>query len=114
MFCAQLCEFHGHTVACMANLCPPLSKEEELDSHCFQTIAHGVVNLYSQLRAGTPVFRRRILGRSKLTELQYPEEKDNDERVIGDEVEDLRSLLAFVKREMPDVNAVSSGQFSAF
>ena len=32
-----------------------------------------------------------------------------DERVKGDEVEDLRALLAAVVREMPNVKAVTSG-----
>ena len=78
---------------------------EELDSHCFQTVGHRAVGVYHEL-TGLPLFRRKIVGTSAHVEMSYDV---SDERVKGDEVEDLRALLAAVVRELPNVRAVTSG-----
>ena len=90
------------TVACLVNLCPRDAATRELDSHCFQTVAHECVGAFAAC-AGLDVYRRRIEGRSKALGLEYG---DGEE---GDEVEDLRAALAAAKRERPDVNSVCSG-----
>ena len=89
-------------VVCFANLCPLDATAEELDSHCFQTVAHACVDALGAC-AGKPVFRRRIRGRSKRLALEYGAGED------GDEVEDLRALLRAVTRAEPGVNSVCSG-----
>ena len=81
-------------VVCFANLCPLDATAEELDSHCFQTVAHACVDALGAC-AGKPVFRRRIRGRSKRLALEYGAGED------GDEVEDLRVLLRAVTRAEP-------------
>jgi len=90
-------------VVCLANLCPLDPLEEESDSHCFQTVGHRAMDALGEL-TGLRVFRRRMRGRSRALGLEYPKEGEN-----GDEVEDLRALLAGVKKAMPEVNAVCSG-----
>lgn len=90
-------------VVCLANLCPLDPLEEESDSHCFQTVGHRAMDALGEL-TGLRVFRRRMRGRSRALGLEYP--KDG---ASGDEVEDLRALLAGVKKAMPEVNAVCSG-----
>ena len=89
-------------VACLVNLCPRDDDAHELDSHCFQTVAHECVGAFAAC-AGLDVYRRRIEGRSKALGMAYG---DGEE---GDEVEDLRAALAAVTRERPDVNSVCSG-----
>jgi len=89
-------------VVCFANLCPLDATTEELDSHCFQTVAHACVDALGEC-AGKPLFRRRIRGRSKRLALEYGSGED------GDEVEDLRALLRAVTRAAPEVNSVCSG-----
>ena len=63
------------------------------------------MGVYHEL-TGLPLFRRKIVGTSAHVEMSYDV---SDERVKGDEVEDLRALLAAVVRELPNVRAVTSG-----
>ncbi len=102
---AMMAQSYGHNIVALANLLPADGDVEELDSHCFQTVGHRAVGVYHEL-TGLPLFRRKIVGTSAYVEMSYDV---CDERVKGDEVEDLRALLAAVVRELPNVRAVTSG-----
>ena len=102
---AMMAQSYGHNIVALANLLPADGDVEELDSHCFQTVGHRAVGVYHEL-TGLPLFRRKIVGTSAHVEMSYDV---CDERVKGDEVEDLRALLAAVVRELPNVRAVTSG-----
>jgi diphthine-ammonia ligase len=102
---AMLAQSYGHRVVALGNLLPAVATVEELDSHCFQTVGHNAVAVYGDL-TGLPLFRRRLQGDSRHTEMTY--EVGTDDK-SGDEVEDLRALLACVKRKMPRVTAVTAG-----
>ena len=104
IFALQLCQTHGHRITALGNLTPEDQHVEELDSHCFQTVSHSMINLYPQLiDENIPVFRRKLIGRSVHTDLNYPERG-----VETDEIEDLRALIQFAK-ERVKVDAVCSG-----
>ena len=49
IFALQLCQTHGHRITALGNLTPEDQHVEELDSHCFQTVSHSMINLYPQL-----------------------------------------------------------------
>lgn len=102
---AMLAESYGHRVVALGNLLPADASVEELDSHCFQTVGHNAVGAYGEL-TGLPLFRRRLRGVSRHTEMTY---EIGTEQVVGDEVEDLRALLAAVIEKMPNVKAVTAG-----
>ena len=89
---AMLAESYGHRVVALANLLPADADVEELDSHCFQTVGHRAVASYGDL-TGLPLFRRRLRGSSMRTDISYEVGADD---TLGDEVEDLRALLAAV------------------
>ena len=65
------------TVACLVNLCPRDAATRELDSHCFQTVAHECVGAFAAC-AGLDVYRRRIEGRSKALGLEYGDGEEWD------------------------------------
>ena len=88
-------------VVLLANLYPAEAGVEELDSHMFQTVGHGVVSAYAQCCA-LPLLRRRIRGASLHLGLDYAASP-------GDEVEDLRALLSAAKAAVPDLGGVCSG-----
>ena len=102
---AMMAESYGHRVVALANLLPADVAVEELDSHCFQTVGHRAVAAYGEL-TGLPLFRRRLRGSSKHTEMTY---EIGSSTSAGDEVEDLRALLAAVVEKMPTVRAVTAG-----
>jgi diphthine-ammonia ligase len=102
---AMLAESYGHRVVALGNLLPSDARVEELDSHCFQTVGHNAVEAYGEL-TGLPLFRRRLRGASRHTEMTY---EVGAAECAGDEVEDLRALLAAVVAKMPSVRAVSAG-----
>ena len=105
MMAAMLAESYGHRVVALGNLLPSDARVEELDSHCFQTVGHNAVEAYGEL-TGLPLFRRRLRGASRHTEMTY---EVGAAECAGDEVEDLRALLAAVVAKMPSVRAVSAG-----
>ena len=97
----MLCRQYGHQIVALANLLPPDDEVQELDSYMYQTVGHNLIGAYAECM-GLPLFRKRLGGTSKSIGMTY-------ERTEGDEVEDLRALLAEVKRRVPDVEAVSCG-----
>ena len=100
-----LCQHYGHEVVALANLLPTQEEVDELDSYMYQTVGHQIVAAYASCM-GLPLYRRKILGASKDQRLVY-------EDTAGDEVEDLAALLAYIKSEIPDVGAVSSGAIAS-
>ncbi|QLL31940.1 hypothetical protein HG536_0C01070 [Torulaspora globosa] len=96
------CLKQGHVLVAFANLHPADETKQELDSYMFQTVGHDVVSHYDRC-AGIPLFRQEIThGSSRNLEMNYtPTRKD--------EIEDLHFLLAKIKKEIPEVEAVSVG-----
>ncbi|KAJ8331022.1 hypothetical protein O5D80_001032 [Batrachochytrium dendrobatidis] len=96
------CVANGHTIVALANLHPPsTSNVDELDSYMFQTVGHDVISNYSECM-DIPLFRQDLAHRSVDINATYTL-NDNDE------VEDLFQLLLKVIKQVPDVEAVSSG-----
>ncbi|WIA09297.1 hypothetical protein OEZ85_008704 [Tetradesmus obliquus] len=104
-FSMHLCGVHGHQVVALANLLPPDSNTDELDSYMYQTVGHQLVAAYAAC-TGLPLYRRRIHGASTAQGLSYS-------CTAGDEVEDLTAMLAFVKERHPDVQGVASGAIAS-
>ena len=100
VFATTECERHGHELICAAHLAPQ-NNADELDSFCFQTAAHNVVEGVAAC-LGVPLIRRTWDGRSIDQSLNYSVTE-------GDEVEELYELLREFLRRHPDVCAVSSG-----
>ena len=100
VFATTECERHGHELICAAHLAPQ-NNADELDSFCFQTAAHNVVEGVAAC-LGVPLVRRTWDGNSIDQSLNYSVTE-------GDEVEELYELLREVLRRHPDVTAVSSG-----
>jgi diphthine-ammonia ligase len=99
------CQENGHEVVALANLHPEKGAPDELDSFCFQTVGHSMVDLYPSC-TGLPLYRLQFTGNSTNRELSYSESD-------GDEVEDLRRLLAFVKADFPGLGGVASGAIAS-
>ena len=95
------CVRHGHTIVAVANLKPPVSGDDECESHMFQTIGHNVVKDLAACM-DVPFFTTGLQGSSLTTSLQY-------QSTAGDEVEDMYALLAHIQATIPNVQAVSSG-----
>jgi len=93
---------HGHEIVVLANLCPQKDEQQELDSFCFQTVGHNVVQAIAEAME-LPLIRRKFSGVAVVKQLHYAQPTPDDE------VEDLYELLLEVKRQHPDVDAVSCG-----
>lgn len=88
-YCMLECVRLGHEVVALANLHPAEAEAEEVDSYMYQTVGHGVVAALAECM-GLPLFRRAIHGEAVDQGLTYSARE-------GDEVEDLRVLLAEVQ-----------------
>lgn len=98
------CIAEGHSVVAVANLRPAEVSVQELDSHMFQTVGHNaVVGVAACL--GVPLFVGTTRGTAVQQGLQYSAAA----AAGGDEIEDLRTLLAGVLAHVPDVQAVCAG-----
>lgn len=95
------CVRHGHELVALANLQPPETSIEDMDSWCFQTVGHGVIEAVAECLE-LPLFRVKIRGGLVNSQLAYSESKD-------DEVEDMYELLLKAKTAMPDIQAVGCG-----
>ncbi|KAG8449586.1 hypothetical protein GDO86_016291 [Hymenochirus boettgeri] len=83
------CVSAGHQIVALANLRPPESTVDEIDSYMYQTVGHHALDLYAEAM-GLPLYRATLQGTSLDTGRSYiPQE--------GDEVEDLYQLLKLVK-----------------
>uniref|UniRef100_A0A2P2KEG4 Diphthine--ammonia ligase n=1 Tax=Rhizophora mucronata TaxID=61149 RepID=A0A2P2KEG4_RHIMU len=99
------CVRYGHEIVALANLMPADDLVDELDSYMYQTVGHQIIVGYAECM-GLPLFRRRIQGSARHQNFSY-------RTTVGDEVEDMFVLLSEVKRQMPDVSAVSSGAIAS-
>lgn len=99
------CQQHGHEVVALANLHPHETAPDELDSFCFQTVGHQLLDVYPAC-TGLPLYRLRFDGNSIQQDLTYT-------KCEGDEVEDLYRLIACVLQQHPEVTAVSSGAIAS-
>ncbi|XP_071706176.1 diphthine--ammonia ligase-like [Rutidosis leptorrhynchoides] len=104
-FAMMKCLQYGHEVVALANLLPANDSVDELDSYMYQTVGHQIVVSYANCM-GVPLFRRRIQGSTRRHDLSY-------NTTIGDEVEDMFILLKEVKKQLPSINAVSSGAIAS-
>ncbi|MED6215995.1 hypothetical protein PIB30_003643 [Stylosanthes scabra] len=96
---------YGHQIVALANLLPADDGVDELDSYMYQTVGHQIIVSYAECM-GLPLFRKRIRGSTRHQELGYRTTK-------GDEVEDMFILLREVKKQIPEVTAVSSGAIAS-
>ncbi|KAG8560663.1 hypothetical protein GDO81_015071 [Engystomops pustulosus] len=94
------CVMAGHQVVALANLKPPESAVDELDSYMYQTVGYQALDLYAEAM-GLPLYRATLSGSSLNTGRGYTPQE-------GDEVEDLYRLLKLVK-EKEDIDSVSVG-----
>jgi diphthine-ammonia ligase len=99
------CQQHGHEIVALANLHPHDDAPDELDSFCFQTVGHKVLDLYPSC-IGLPLYRMKFNGNSTNRELSYTASEN-------DEVEDLRRLLGFVQGDVPGLGGVASGAIAS-
>jgi diphthine-ammonia ligase len=100
IFATMEAEKHGHELVCAAHLTPK-GNEDELDSFCFQTVAHNCVQGIAQC-LDVPLIQRAFDGVSTNQALNYS-------KTEGDEVEDLFELLREVLEKHPEIEGVCSG-----
>ncbi|CAF0904222.1 unnamed protein product [Rotaria sordida] len=94
------CVRHGHEIVALANL-HPKKDIDELDSYMYQSVGHEVIDLFAKAME-LPLYRAEIKGDAQTTNKEY------DQPVHGDEVEDLYELLSQIK-EKHTIEAVSVG-----
>ena len=85
------CVEHGHELVAVANLHPKAADDEEIDSFMYQTVGAAHVAAIAECM-GLPLFHREIVGTARQQEMRYT-------ATAGDEVEDLRLLLADARAE---------------
>ncbi|KAI5815937.1 hypothetical protein BZA77DRAFT_247828 [Pyronema omphalodes] len=124
---------NGYSIVALGNLHPPLSSNDsdasvdeygttthlptaspslgtaaavsdELDSFMYQTIGHSLLPLYAS-SIGLPLYRHAIDGNSGNSQLNYEPSKTG----ASDETEDLYLLLKSIKKQHPNIVAVTSG-----
>ncbi|KAJ8656522.1 diphthine-ammonia ligase [Lichtheimia ornata] len=96
------CVAHGHEIAALANLKPPLqSGKDELDSYMYQTVGHDAIQYYAECM-DVPLYRGEIRGTPIHQENNYVATPE-------DETEDLYKLLSEIVRIHPDIQGVSVG-----
>jgi len=101
VFSIAKCLAHDHELVALANLFPPPEGPEELDSFMFQSAGAAAIDCLAECM-GVPLVRAPMSGHSGHQGLHYTPTE-------GDEVEDLRALLARVQAQFPEVQAVASG-----
>jgi diphthine-ammonia ligase len=63
---------------------------DELDSYMYQSVGHEIIDLFAKAME-LPLYRAEIKGNAQTTEKEY------EQPVHGDEVEDLYELLSDIK-----------------
>lgn len=108
---ALLARLLGHDVLCLANLYPPSAAgpaDDELDSHCFQTVGHTALPALAAC-TGIPLIRRPTKGLSHERALMYSSSAGINDSGDGDEVEELASLLQDAVAAHPSLQGVAVG-----
>ncbi|KAG9015493.1 hypothetical protein FRB94_000098 [Tulasnella sp. JGI-2019a] len=100
------CVQNGHEPVVLASLRPPIGKEE-IDSYMYQTVGQDAIEVVAAAME-LPLVRRVIQGTAVDQGSEYGNRRSINP-VVGDETEDLYELLAEVKKQFPDVQAVSVG-----
>ncbi|KAL7059608.1 hypothetical protein AAHC03_012970 [Spirometra sp. Aus1] len=103
--CFAICEsiVNGHEIVALVNLKPCTSEasQVEIDSFMFQSVATEGIRFFADA-IGIPLFQANITGTAVCQSLSYHQSPE-------DEVEDLFNLLASVKKQIPDLEGVTSG-----
>uniref|UniRef100_A0A0X3PSF6 Diphthine--ammonia ligase n=1 Tax=Schistocephalus solidus TaxID=70667 RepID=A0A0X3PSF6_SCHSO len=103
--CFAICEsiVHGHEIVALVNLkpCTIEASQVEIDSFMFQSVATEGVRYFAEA-IEVPLFQANITGTAVCQSLSYHQSP-------SDEVEDLFNLLASVKKQIPDMEGVTSG-----
>ena len=95
------CLEYNHNLVAIANLMPPSSEIEEMNSFMYQSAAHNAIPLMAEC-LGVPLFRQEIHRQPLVQTLDYREDEN-------DEVEDLFLLLSRIMEHYPDAGGVSCG-----
>ncbi|KAG2156182.1 hypothetical protein DEU56DRAFT_906354 [Suillus clintonianus] len=101
------CNAHGHELVAAATLSPQSGKDE-IDSYMYQTVGQDAIEFVAGA-LDVPLYRRVIQGDPIEQNAEYGSRSAGGAGVLGDETEDLYTLLEDVKAHHPDVQGVSVG-----
>ncbi|KAG8766615.1 hypothetical protein FRC12_006750 [Ceratobasidium sp. 428] len=105
------CNANGHELVAAASLRPPPG-QGEIDSFMYQTVGQDAIELVAGALE-VPLFRRTIYGSAVEQGGEYGRREGKVDSVeagiMGDETEDMFSLLSEVKAAHPDIQGVSVG-----
>ncbi|PNS13821.1 Diphthine--ammonia ligase [Sphaceloma murrayae] len=105
LFSILHCLANGHRVVALGNLHPHVTTIDDLDSFMYQTVGHNMIHLIAQALE-LPLYRQSIVGSAVSTSKTYDTQHASHST---DEVESMHVLLARVKQNHPQINAVSTG-----
>ncbi|KAG1892328.1 meiotically up-regulated 71 protein [Suillus subluteus] len=101
------CNANGHQLVAAATLSPQSGKDE-IDSYMYQTVGQDAIEFVAHALE-VPLYRRVIQGDAIEQNAEYGSRSAGGAGVLGDETEDLYTLLEHVKVHHPDVQGVSVG-----
>ncbi|KAG1759806.1 hypothetical protein EDD22DRAFT_848950 [Suillus occidentalis] len=101
------CNANGHHLVAAATLAPPSGKDE-IDSYMYQTVGQDAIEFVARALE-VPLYRCVIQGDAIEQNAEYGSRSAGGAGVLGDETEDLYTLLENVKVHHPDVQGVSVG-----
>ncbi|KAG1755567.1 hypothetical protein EDB19DRAFT_1661988 [Suillus lakei] len=101
------CNANGHELVAAATLSPESGKDE-IDSYMYQTVGQDAIEFVARA-LDVPLYRRVIQGDAIEQNSEYGSRSAGGAGVLGDETEDLYTLLEDVKVHHPDVQGVSVG-----
>ncbi|KAG2757390.1 hypothetical protein P692DRAFT_201843350 [Suillus brevipes Sb2] len=101
------CNANGHHLVAAATLAPQSGKDE-IDSYMYQTVGQDAIEFVARALE-VPLYRRVIQGDAIEQNAEYGSRSAGGAGVLGDETEDLYTLLEDVKVHHPDVQGVSVG-----
>ncbi|KAG2152366.1 meiotically up-regulated 71 protein [Suillus cothurnatus] len=101
------CNANGHQLVAAATLSPQSGKDE-IDSYMYQTVGQDAIEFVARALE-VPLYRRVIQGDPIEQNAEYGSRSAGGAGVLGDETEDLYTLLEHVKVHHPDVQGVSVG-----
>ncbi|ORY30238.1 hypothetical protein BCR39DRAFT_530125 [Naematelia encephala] len=103
------CVANGHELVAVATL-QPEPGTDELDSHMYQSVGTQLLPLIARA-LGLPLYTRTIKGKAVERGAEYGSRLKGGEGSgsVGDETEDLTTLLKKVKERHPEATALASG-----